>query len=271
MSKKDCLVLRHELFIATALIGAHANIAEQGPSSGFRQRDVRFLVELFSNWVESSLGAAILEVQNTQISRYLEDLCAEGYLRRSNRGTHPQYRLTRTGLLELLSRLVNRSYQAERECFLFLYYFVSTYKPRLNDLVRMEGRQYPPALRLELEALVDERALLDRELGVARTELRKLEERVLDAERTSALTDKLLTEGVALQSVIDQVERLYPYELNSRKPLSELFHEIPPQYRAWELQTGNRRRAALLWQPAKVLLQSYVAQLERLKACSGEP
>ena len=58
---------RNQLFVATAVVAAHANVSK----GGFRQRDVKFWIELFSNWVESALPAEVLEVQNNQILRYI--------------------------------------------------------------------------------------------------------------------------------------------------------------------------------------------------------
>ena len=114
--KQDSLVERSEIFFATATVGAHANASK----SGFRQRDVKFLIELFSNWVESSLGTFSIPVQNTQVSRYLSGLADEGYARRISRKGRPTYRLTRIGLIELISRIVERNYISQKEEFFFL-------------------------------------------------------------------------------------------------------------------------------------------------------
>ncbi|MCB0340460.1 MAG: hypothetical protein KDD53_12690, partial [Bdellovibrionales bacterium] len=91
---------RYEVFICSALLAAHSS----GEENGFRQRDIKFYMGLFSNWLETSLPGDMLEVQQTQILRYLENLVSEGFARKLSRGQLPVYRLTRTGLVEITSR-----------------------------------------------------------------------------------------------------------------------------------------------------------------------
>ena len=265
---RDSLVERFELFFATSTVAAHASTSDRG----FRQRDVKFLIELFSNWIESALGEQTLAVRNTQISRYLDDLVQDGFLRQisHNNISHsrrPTYRLSRIGLLELISCMVNRTYIANREQFFFLFYFVRSYKPRLERLVREEGRQFPMALRIELDALLNEEALLERELNHAKLELRKLEHRVSDSTNTACLARDWQKAGRSVDEIIAEAERLYPYELNSQKPLTELMASIPEEYRLWELSQGNQNRVQMLWQPSKAMLEEYIKQLSKLVGC----
>jgi hypothetical protein len=260
---------RYELFAATAVLAAHAS----NPQSGFRHRDVRFLIELFSNWVESALRGSALAVQNTQVARYVSMLAAEGFARRVSRKGYPVFRLTRLGLIELVSRIVGRNYLDHREHFFFLCYFVKNYRPRLEDLIRREGRQFPLSLRLELDILMDVSALVARETDAAKQELAKLDERIHDALSTSAYVEDALRKGKAMEEVVREVEKLYPYELNSQKPLSQLIFEIPPDMRGWELQRGNKLRVHEVFRPTRALLAGYISQLEALRSRleDGEP
>ena len=118
--RHDALFKRFEFLVAAAVIAAHANSRAQG----FRQREVRFLIELFSNWVSASLEGEVLELKNTQILRYLEGLSSEAFARRSVRQRFPVYRLTRLGLIELLSRLVNPPAAIPPAQFFFVFYFL---------------------------------------------------------------------------------------------------------------------------------------------------
>jgi hypothetical protein len=243
---------RYELFAATAVLAAHAS----NPQSGFRHRDVRFLIELFSNWVESALRGSALAVQNTQVARYVSMLAAEGFARRVSRKGYPVFRLTRLGLIELVSRIVGRNYLDHREHFFFLCYFVKNYRPRL-----------------ELDILMDVSALVARETDAAKQELAKLDERIHDALSTSAYVEDALRKGKAMEEVVREVEKLYPYELNSQKPLSQLIFEIPPDMRGWELQRGNKLRVHEVFRPTRALLAGYISQLEALRSRleDGEP
>lgn len=251
---------RHEIFVATAVVGAHANA---GPK-GFRQRDVKFLIELFSNWVECALRFHVLPVQNTQVLRYIEGLVGEGYARRIARRSHPYYRLTRTGLIQLLARLIDREGEVHREEFFFLYYFIKNYKPRLEALVKSEGKQFPHALKAELDGLLDTDALVRGEIKEAEKELVKLDKRMADAAATSAYVARKVSEGVPLTQVVDEVEELYPYDLNSQRPISELIASIPEDSRLWELQVGNTKRTEEIWKPCRALLEAYLRELRAL-------
>lgn len=255
------MAIREELFFVTGAIGAHAN----SDAKGFRQRDLKFLIELFSNWVESASGEDVLRVQNTQLLRYLDSLTREGYARKIQKQSQPTYRLTRTGLLELLNRVVNRSYLGAKEEFLFLYYFLSTYRPRIEELVQNEGSQFPFALKAELDELLNERALVSKEIERAKFELRKLEARIRDAVKTSKCISDGTKSGRDEAEMIEEVERLYPYELNSQKPLRELMSSIPAKFRSWELTTGNTRRVEIIWRNSEVILKQYLKILEALK------
>jgi hypothetical protein len=61
------------------------------------------------------------------------------------------------------------------------------------------------------------------------------------------------------------VERRYPYELNSRKPLTELLASFPALWRRDEIERVAERRAAGLWGPARDLLVAYDRILEGLQ------
>lgn len=254
----DSLVKRHQLFIATALIGAHA----QYPEIGFRHKHVRFLMELFSNWVEVNLPGSMIEAQNTQIARYLAALVKEGYARKINRKGYPLYRLTRVGLIELLSRGVNSTYLHDKDFFFFLYFFVTNYRDRLIELVRQEGSQFPPAMQIEIEELLDSKKLVERELAHATKELKRLELRIQDSRRTVNYARQSLRDGMEIDQIVKEAEKRWPYELNSVKPLSELISEVPPEAREWEIITGNEMRRKHIWERSGNLLSAYITELK---------
>ena len=251
---------RYEQFVAAATIAAHANAS----ADGFRQRDVRFLIELFSNWVETTFEGQVLNLSNTQVLRYLDELVSEGFARRTHRQKRPSYFLTRTGLIELLGRLVPESLHIQAEHFFFLYYFLTNYRPRIERLVEAEGKQFPLSLRLELENLLDADSLARGQLAFAKLELKKLEARIKDAEAGRQLAAKLLSDEKELSEIALEVERSYPYELNSQKPLSELLSEIPDDLAVWEITEGSKMRVAHIWQPSLLLLSRYIECLESL-------
>jgi hypothetical protein len=261
MAKYSSQFSQHELYVATGTIAAHSNSAVEG----FRQRDVRFLLELFSNWIESALPGHVIEVQNTQVSRYLQDLILEGFAKKVTRKGPPKYRLTRPGLIALLERITNSPPPSRREDFLFLFYFVKTYRPRILALIEAEGRQFPHALRIEIEELLDSTNLLATESRRVASEVEKLKVRIRDAKSTIKEIRALSDQDLSTEQIIAQVEQLYPYELNSQKPLSELMADIPEESRLWELDRGNIQRIDVLWGPSLELLIAYAKVLEYLK------
>ena len=263
---QDALLQRYRVFVLGATIAAHA--CSPSPTASFRQRDVRFFIELFSNWMETALGAFSLPVQNTQVQRFLRHLVNEGYARRLERNKQPTYRLTRTGLIELTSQMVNGGVEAGRWQFLFLHYFIKNYRSRILDLVQREGQQFPAALRLELDAILDVRTLVERELKSVAVELKRLEARIDDALKVSTLM-RTKAGKIPFPELVSEVERLFPYELNNQKPLHDLMAKLPEELGVWELQVGPALRAKELWQPGRRLLLAYQAELQAFLAASA--
>ncbi len=258
---------RHELFVAASIIAAHANFSD----TGFRQRNVRFLAELFANWTESSIAEKQLVFQNTQILRYLEDLVTDGFARKQSRNAKPVYRLTRVGLMELLNRLVAIGSELTSDLFFFLFYFVYNYEPKIAQLIEREGRQFPLALKIELEALLDWRSLIQAQIYLVETELRKLDARISDAYKASKVATDMFAKGSALAEVAAVFEKHYPYGLNSQKPLRELINEVPLDLQQWELETGGLRRAQHIWEPLRGVLTERLSALRRLEQNAAQP
>lgn len=257
--RADNLLARYEVFVAAGVIAAHISARE----SGFRQRDVRFLIELFMDWAEGSLPA--LALKNTQILRYLETLVQEGYAKLITRKGAPKYTLTRLGLLELLTRLVSGPREPHPQHFFLVYYFLANYQAPLIEVVRGKTQQFPPALRMEIESLLDPRQLLVTEIARTERDLMKLRERIHTSSRASELATKLYRAGSPDSAVVSELERRYPYNLNSQKPLRELIGALPADLGRWEVEIGNARRVDQMWNPAKKLLESYLEALKSLR------
>lgn len=260
--RKHSVFDRFALVAATAAVAAHANARAEG----FRQKDVRFLMELFCNWIESFSRSEMVLIQNTQVLRYLKELERDGFVRLIRSARRPLYRLSRTGLIELISRAVSSTGTENPAQFFFLYYFISNYRQKIFDLVKAEGRQFPYALELELEGLLDCKGLLDREIKNAERKLREMDLRVSDGQKAAQLTAELIAKKVPYAEIVKRWEKLYPYGLNSHKPLSELFSEISPDIANWEIETGNIRRVENMWKPIRALHSRYLETLKQLKS-----
>lgn len=261
--RKHSVFERLSLVAATATVAAHANARAEG----FRQRDVRFMMELFCNWMENPPPASPALIQNTQVLRYLKELEQGGLLRTIRRGKRPLYRLTRTGLMELIAAAVSGAGVESPNQFFFLYYFIDSYRPKIFELIKAEGKQFPYALELELQGLLDSEQLLAREIKNAERKLRELDERIVEGQKAAQLTRDMNAKKVPYLDIVRKWEELYPYGLNSHKPLTELFTEIAPDLVRWEIETGNVNRVDKMWQPCRGL---HVRYLETLKQIRGK-
>lgn len=259
--RKHSVFDRHRLVAATATVAAHANANDEG----FRQKDVRFLMELFCNWIDPGSQRGPVLIQNTQVLRYLKELEEDGYIRCIQSRRKPLYRLTRSGLIELISSAISGDGLETPEHFLFLYYFISSYRPKVFELVKSEGRQFPYALELELQGLLDGKELVSREIKRTERRLRELDTRIIDAQKAAQLTADLTKRKVPDEEIVREWERLYPYALNSHKPLTELFAEIAPDIARWEFETGNIRRVETIWIPQRAMLSAYLETLRKMR------
>ena len=199
--RKGAIFETHEPLVAAAIVAAHANSADHG----FRQRDVRFLIELFSNWVSFQIGGPVLELKNAQVLRYLAELVSSGEAKRSKHVKQPRYQLTRHGLLELVTRLATVPRAVEPFGFLFRHFFLSSYRQRLEQLITGEAERFPLSLKLELEILLDTKRLLATEIAKVELELQKIEQRVSDAQATCELSDGLHKQGLDLAAIAVEV------------------------------------------------------------------
>lgn len=250
---------QHEPFLSAALLAAHATGAE-----GFRQRDVRFFMELFANWMAPSPFESPMIVHNTQILRQLQALSALRWARRAGRAP-PRWRLSAEGLLGLLRRVSSGLDPRQPGDFLFVFHFLDAYGAKLRVLLgpaRAAGSQ----LEAELATLTSPRRLLEEQRARVQRESSRLRARIDDARSTSQLARSLLDRGTPLAEVIAEVEARFPYELNHQRPLRELLDAMPEPWRREELTDTAERRANTLWEAQQTLLLAY----EKLLSSVGE-
>ncbi|MGZ5278780.1 MAG: hypothetical protein ACXWC9_02485, partial [Pseudobdellovibrionaceae bacterium] len=166
----------YRLYFVAAILGAHSNFSNEG----FRQKDVRFFIGLFFNWMDSTTKGVDDKIHNTQVSRYLEALVSDGYAVKLGRGRTPRYQLTRTGLLEMVGQLGQVPVGAPLERFFFVFYFMRTYGARLTELVAQKENRIPKSFQIELQSLLDTNELLNQQIRYVQLEIRKLEVRLQD-------------------------------------------------------------------------------------------
>jgi hypothetical protein len=260
-------MLEREPLLAAAIIAAQATLG----GSGFRQRDVRFFLELFSNWLESTTKEWTLSVHNAQVQRTLELHAEIGWAKRVARRP-PRYRLTSDGLIELLRRMVQRKNLTRLDEFFLVFHVLDAYGPRLRGLVEQSGALAGQSLVLDVDELLDADRFVARERASVAREVERLELRIVESRQTSELSRALLREGKTMAEVMSHVQERFPYELNSQKPLTELLEQLPAPWRRVELEEAALARATGLWEPTRELLLAYdriLAELECRRVPSG--
>ena len=259
------MLQRHQTLFVAAAIGAHARFGTRG----FRQKDLRFLIELFSNWLEATLEGPTLAIENTQIARHLESLVHEGLAKKTSGGTQPLYHLTRTGLMEHLAHLAHRPHWWPIEEFFFVYYFLDSYRDRIESLIANAGTLYTGPMKLEIHQWLDVRSLVDRQTQLVDREIAKLDLRIADSRATSELVKRRTAEGKSSEVILKEIQDTIPYQLNNQKPMKDLFKETPDENWLWEMEVGSAQRMTRIFVPLKDLLLHIRTQVVGLTANVG--
>lgn len=241
------------LYMNLAAVAAHAKLKGEG----FRQKDVRFLLELFSNWIHHPLRRSTLPpLHNTQIQRYLDELLQAGRARRLARKNVPLYRLTRTGVLELLETIRGEAISCSPEAFFFIVYFLRSYRELVLGSVEDLGASAAHAYRTELEAMLDSKSLVKARKKTVDDEITYWRLRIEETDKAASYAKDLVKDGKGIGEIAKLVEARFPYELNFQKPLAELLEEVAPDLQIWELTTGNVERSRSIWRSRIALLEA---------------
>lgn len=256
---QDSWTERHGEVLAASALGAQALHGKEG----FRLRDLRFLTELFLNWLNLPWDY-FAKLQNTQLLRYMNRLVHEGHARKIE-GARPHYLLTRAGFLHLLETLHEGSQEIVGERFLFRYMFLKVYEERILAVIKEMGKQFSRALEIEVRRLCDPILLLGREIQRVEEQLERIQARIAEAHVCADVVREALKKGVSEEKIIDIVEREYAYELNNQRALKDVLSLIPRNYRLWEVSKGAELRATILWRGQCEGLEQYLGYLKGLQ------
>ena len=255
--KSNSFYRQNHVFINSAIIAAYTS----GEENFFRQKDVKFYLELFINWQESIFSAKE-EIQNVQIKRYLQYLIEEGLLNLKRRKNSPHYTLNRFGLIELIRQISeNEDFHSPEEIY-FSVYFIYNYRDNLISLVKKRGNSFPPGLKIEIETLLNSKNILTKQIEELEKLIKKIKQRLIDNQNARKKVEKLLSKGKGLNEIINIVEKEHPYQLNNQKRLSKLFKEIPDNLIIPELTFNSTNRGNIIWSSQ---LESYRTLLKTLK------
>lgn len=261
MSRSDAFYDIHATFINAALISAHANHGEHG----FRQKDVKFYIELLTNWMESSFKGPGLMVVNVQIQRLLDGMSEKGIVKKSLKDSRPIYKFTSIGLLEVTSQLVDVTKLNSLNDFFFLYHFVSLYSQKIEEILSGQRQNLPKSYQLEIKHLLNPQNLVERQRQLIEYEISKLKDRIDEAYKMTALAKSLLEKGKGISDAVSEVEKAYPYQLNNQRKMSEVFKILPPDVQLIEISEAPAYRAKTLWTPLLEQYESFLGSLTRLR------
>lgn len=252
---------KHQVYINTAILAAYLNLSDKG----FRQKDVKFYIELLSNWMESTFSEHGIIIQNTQVQRILNELVLENILVKTNQGKNPYYNIKPIGLIELLNRIVSSDMSSNLEDFFFLYHIVTFYNEKLEMLLDKDQITLSQSYRTEFKFLLNKKLILEKQKQSILKEIEKLEIRIKEAKRMTEVANDLKKKGKSLNEIIKVISTNYPYQLNNQKIMMDLFKELRSDIQMHEITDGPLLRAQTLWEPLLSYYKNYMNILNTLK------
>lgn len=261
LMRRDSLSNRNAFLFGAASLAAHTTLRNEG----FRQRDLKFFVILLGNWLEYEPLDPLKDPSNIQISRHIEFLCSSGFaevMKRKTRGS--RYTLTRLGMLEILGNFFSTARANTFSRIIFIHFFLRAYGANINALIANDKRTFSPSVALELRALLDHRAFLEDRIRSFRLSLNKLRERIRDTADMVDFAKNISRLPLSYEDWAQKLEERSPYQLNSKKPLSELVTDLGEQHARWELTEGSKLRNDLVWSPIARIFEAELKVMQEL-------
>jgi hypothetical protein len=264
MSFTSFSLFDEDAFFASSVFGAHMNNLNRG----FGVKSVQFLLDVFVNWVTPTAHHRQVPLVDEAVMTYMDLLIEGGFAKKLSRKSPPRYRLTESGIIELIKRVTRRSYHCQPEEFFFAFSYLQNYTSRTIQMMKNKGAYFQYDLRLEVESLLDLNAFVDHQLDISYRELKTLDERIDLAKKTRSLVKPLIDKNVSAEEIILAVEEQLPLALHSMLPLSVFFEELTPKQIVWELSRGVANREVQMWKFAHQRLELFIKQLlEAKKTC----
>lgn len=231
--------------------------------TGFRQRDVKFYLELLIDWMESAPFAKDIIIQNTQMMRFLETLVEKQWLTKKNYQT-PIYYFNNRYFMDLIKETLSSSDKDPYEIFFLQYHLASVYRETLSELLFIRGVDLSRGQKLDLDHLLNEKLLLRAQKERIEREIEKISLRQNEVEKMIELAKDELHKSNDTDEIVKTIENKYPYQLQYQKSMSKTFADLHPKIRVLELTTNSKKRISTLWSPMEEFLKAYLNILERL-------
>lgn len=232
-----------EYLIVSAILASFVKSA----GKSFRQREVRFMTELFATWRLTPTERQFLPaLHNNQIARFLEKYHQLGWLKVYKKN-QPSYALSRAGLVGIIMELRDISLTASVNEFIFVHYLLQNYRPHLSKLFSMEKHSLPLDQKLEIEKILDSKHFISQKILETEVRIEYWKRRISETQQVAKLAEEKLSQNKNIAEVISTIEKSYPYEMNYSKPITQLVAEIPENLQRWEITEGNRLRSRSIW------------------------
>lgn len=228
----------------TAVLATHVQLE----AKGFRQKDVRFMLELLSTWRwAADERRQHPPLHNTQIMRSLHELSRLGWIKSVGK-KQMKYRLTRAGLVGILDTLRTTALNSEFATFWFLSHILQSYRSKLFQLIEKEGSNLPLPQKMDVEKILDGKKMMLERKAIIQERLKYWRRRIDESRAVVQLVKERMNEKHSIEKIVNEIERRYPYELNITKPITTFIAEIPDDLKVWELTEGYNRRAHFMWE-----------------------
>jgi hypothetical protein len=252
--------MQHPIFYAMGALAAQTAAG----AAPFRQKDLKFYAELFSNWVQVGGVGATYSIHNTQVMRFLGDLTRDHYTKATKRSPQPGYRLTRAGVFALATHLVTRSYLRDQSECILVWYFLKSYTSQISESMQLAGSDFSRAHQIELDQLLSRERFLQRQLQLVRHEIQRLQGRISCAFDIERDVSRLKASRSSLADCIEHVAIHYPYELNPQRSFQSTLEGLPLSVCEWEITEGSLLRAQQLFEAQLEGLKLHAKRLEGL-------
>lgn len=258
--------MNQSMIARTALMEVSTLAAYGVSRSGqFRQRDIRYFIDLFSNWIDpTGQNDLLVSIQNTQIARFVEALIADGKAQQVVSSKQKRYVLVIDGLPALVRQVQGRNYIYSPSVTFFLYLFFTDYfAPYVQGRLQSGPKRYHTILK-RLYDVASPGLFIETQLFHIDARLREFE-RVFLIQRD---TDALLAESegtVPAGELLEDTESAGAFFLHSEKPLKKLLSRGGYDRIEWEATEGRHHRLQLLWQSELSRLQLFRKQLQEIR------
>lgn len=228
----------------------------------FRAMDILFFIELYSNQLHLGTFGRDLTIQPTQINRIVEALQKDGHATIEKDGYKKLFKIPPTGARRLIRDLVLQEVYLPVVESVFAQYFISTYGEHMRSYIERDGELDSDG-KAQVEHLLNPQTIIKRQLQLLETAIKSTERKIASTESMVAYFNSEIDKK-PLESVIAEMPSTFSYELSYRKPLRELFSELPTEYRDYEIRHGFDHRNKSLYKRLMPALLAEKAQLETL-------